>query len=184
MKVVKFMSVKLLVGLLRWPSSKESACQCRRPMRRVSILGSGRSPGEGNGNPLWYSFSFKKKLFIYFNWRIITLQYFDGSAMYQHESAIGIHVTRPSWTTPFPTSLPTPSFVVVTEHQLWVPYIIHQTPTTPVFFPGESHGQRRLVGYSPWGCRVGHDWACMHTLLYLISRQSLLLSFDSCLHDK
>ena len=65
-------------------------------MRRVSILGSGRSPGEGNGNPLWYSFSFKKKLFIYFNWRIITLQYFDGSAMYQHESAIGIHVTRPS----------------------------------------------------------------------------------------
>ena len=22
---------------------------------------------------------------------------------------------------------------------------------TPVFFPGESHGQRSLVGYSPWG---------------------------------
>ena len=20
-----------------------------------------------------------------------------------------------------------------------------------------SHGQRSLVGYSPWGCRVGHD---------------------------
>ena len=29
---------------------------------------------------------------------------------------------------------------------------------TPVFLPGESHGQRSLVGYSPWGCkRVGHD---------------------------
>ena len=24
---------------------------------------------------------------------------------------------------------------------------------TPVFLPGESHGQRSLVGYSPWGCR-------------------------------
>ena len=24
---------------------------------------------------------------------------------------------------------------------------------TPVFLPGESHGQRRLVGYSPWGHR-------------------------------
>ena len=24
---------------------------------------------------------------------------------------------------------------------------------TPVFLPGESHGQRRLVGYSPWGRR-------------------------------
>ena len=22
---------------------------------------------------------------------------------------------------------------------------------TPVFLPGESHGQRNLVGYSPWG---------------------------------
>ena len=22
---------------------------------------------------------------------------------------------------------------------------------TPVFLPGESHGQRTLVGYSPWG---------------------------------
>ena len=25
--------------------------------------------------------------------------------------------------------------------------------TTPVFLPGESHGQRGLVGYSLWGCK-------------------------------
>ena len=24
-------------------------------------------------------------------------------------------------------------------------------PPTPVFLPGEFHGQRSLVGYSPWG---------------------------------
>ena len=24
---------------------------------------------------------------------------------------------------------------------------------TPVFLPGESHGQRSLVGYRPWGCK-------------------------------
>ena len=24
---------------------------------------------------------------------------------------------------------------------------------TPVFLPGESHGQRSLVDYSPWGCK-------------------------------
>ena len=29
---------------------------------------------------------------------------------------------------------------------------------TPVFFPGESQGHKSLVGYSPWGCRVGYDW--------------------------
>ena len=28
---------------------------------------------------------------------------------------------------------------------------------TPVFLPGKSHGWRDLVGYSPWGRRVGHD---------------------------
>ena len=29
---------------------------------------------------------------------------------------------------------------------------------TPVFLPGKSHGQRSLVGYSPWGCRVDRTW--------------------------
>ena len=24
---------------------------------------------------------------------------------------------------------------------------------TPVFLPGESHGQRSLMGYSPWGLK-------------------------------
>ena len=36
---------------------------------------------------------------------------------------------------------------------------------TPVFLSGESHGQRSLEGYNPWGSRVGHDWsdsACTH----------------------
>ena len=28
---------------------------------------------------------------------------------------------------------------------------------TPVFLPGEFHGQRSLVGYSPWDHRVRHD---------------------------
>ena len=26
-----------------------------------------------------------------------------------------------------------------------------------VFLPGKSHGQRSLVGYSPWGRRVEHN---------------------------
>ena len=29
-------------------------------------------------------------------------------------------------------------------------------PGTPVFLPGNSHGQRGLAGYSPWGCK---SWA-------------------------
>ena len=35
---------------------------------------------------------FKKNKFIYFNWRLITLQYCIGFAILQHESATGEHV--------------------------------------------------------------------------------------------
>ena len=41
---------------------------------------------------------------------------------------------------------------------------------TSILLPGESHGQRCLAGYSPKGCRVGHDWrdlAHMHDELIL-----------------
>ena len=30
---------------------------------------------------------------------------------------------------------------------------------TPVFLPVKSHQQRNLVGYTPWGCRDGHNLA-------------------------
>ena len=30
---------------------------------------------------------------------------------------------------------------------------------TPLFLPGKHHGQKSLVGYSPWGCRAGHNLA-------------------------
>ena len=30
---------------------------------------------------------------------------------------------------------------------------------TPVFLPEKVHGHRSLEGYSPWECRVAHDWS-------------------------
>ena len=33
-----------------------------------------------------------------------------------------------------------------------IPWRREQLPT-PVLLPGEFHGQRKLVGYSPWGCK-------------------------------
>ena len=36
--------------------------------------------------------SFLKHKFIYFNWRLITLQYCIGFAIHQYESAMGVHV--------------------------------------------------------------------------------------------
>ena len=41
------------------------------------------------------------------------------------------------------------------EFDPWVGKILWRRAwqLTPVFFPGEFHGQRGLVGYSPWGCK-------------------------------
>ena len=46
-----------------------------------------------------------------------------------------------------------------------------QYSPSPVLLPGKSHGQRNVVGYTPWGRRVGHDRAIsLHfTSLHCIS---------------
>ena len=39
----------------------------------------------------------------------------------------------------------------------------------PVFLPGKFCGQRCLVGYSPWGCSIGHNWATntQYSIVYM-----------------
>ena len=42
----------------------------------------------------------------------------------------------------------------------WEDHLRRKWQPSPVFSPGKPHGQRSLLGYSPWGCqRVGHDLA-------------------------
>ena len=48
---------------------------------------------------------------------------------------------------------------------------------TPVFLPGESHGQRSLVGYSPWGRKESDTTERLtHTYITLNMYMSIILS--------
>ena len=48
----------------------------------------------------------------------------------------------------------------------WVQFLGQENPlekemaTTPVFLPGEFHGQRSLAGYSSWGCKSQTGLMC------------------------
>ena len=58
------------------------------------------------------------------------------------------------------------------DPQVWnIPWRRVWEPT-PVFLPGKSHGQRSLIGYSPWGHkRVGHDLVTKQQQIFLFSYQ-------------
>ena len=45
------------------------------------------------------------------------------------------------------------------------------------------NGQRSLEGYSPWGHRVGHDWACMHASVQSLSHVQLFVTPRTAVHQ-
>ena len=138
---------RLSDGLSRWligkglpwsADGKESACDVGDP---GSIPQSGRSPGEGNGNPLRCSCLENPR---------------DGGA--QWATVPGVTVGYDGVTV---TVLIKESACQCRRRRFdpWVEKIPlrRSWQPTPVFLPGESRGQRIHACYSAWGCRVGQD---------------------------
>ena len=80
-----------------------------------------------------YLFILRFQCFIFFLLILfyLTLQYFIGFAIYQNESATGIHVFP--ILSPPPSSLPIPSLWVVPVHQPQASSIVHRTWTGDSF---------------------------------------------------
>ena len=56
---------------------------------------------------------------------------------------------------------------------------------SPVFLPGESHGQRSLAGYSPWGCKESDATEHAHTYTYSsVFSMTISLSTVFCFRKK
>ena len=53
---------------------------------------------------------------------------------------------------------------------------------TPVFLPGESHGWRSLVDYSPWGCKESDMTEQLHFTSWHYDSFFTLKHLTQCLH--
>ena len=114
-----------------------------------SIPGLGRSPGEGNGNPLQYS---------------CLENPMDGAAWWAT-----VHGVTKSWTrlSDFTTLQYCVDFchtLTCIRRRQWHP--------TPVLLPGKSHGWRSLVSCSPWGREESDttEWLPFHFSLPCIGK--------------
>ena len=66
--------------------------------------------------------------------------------------------------------------------ETWVCSLSQKTPwrrewlPTPVSLPGESHGQRNLAGYSPWGCKESDTTERLNTFTWEAKQGSYLIA--------
>ena len=64
--------------------------------------------------------------------------------------------------------------------------VIYESPwrrkwqPTPVFLPGESHRQRNLEGYSPWGCKESDTTERVHYEVHLVKAMAFPVVMYGC----
>ena len=135
------------MGLPLWLSGKETSSSAGATGDLGLIPGLGRSLGGGNGNPLQYSWlenpmdrgvcgatvhgvaNSRTRLsdFTHSLMQLLGLPWWLRGQSICRQCGFNHWVRKTPW------------------RRKWQP--------TPLFLPGESHGQWSLEGYSPWGCK-------------------------------
>ena len=113
-----------------WPLLGSGSASLAPSSRRPSLA-------YGWGSPCVFtlsSFSVSKLPFLFFNF--IRTSDILGSSVVAQLVRIHLQCRRPGFN---------PWVGKILWRREWLP--------SPVFLPGESHGQRSLTGYSPWGCK-------------------------------
>ena len=113
-----------------------------------SIPGSGRSPGEGNGNPLQCSCLENPRDGRAW-WATVYGVAQSWTRLKRLNSRSSMYMGLPRWLSGKESACQCRRC----EFSPWVGKIFwrRKRQPTPIFLPGESHGQRSLVSYSPWG---------------------------------
>ena len=127
-------------------AGKESTCNVEE---LGSIPGLGRSPGEGKGYTLQYSGLENSMDYIV---HVVTKSCTQLSDFYfldfpggSDGKASCLQCRRPGFN---------PRVGKIPWGKEW--------QSTPILLPGESHGQRSLVGYSPWGRKESDTTEQLH----------------------
>ena len=124
---------------IMWKHLKSFQCLCIIIKNKLPVIG---FTGEGNGNPLQYSCL--ENSMDRGAWQATVHGVAKNQAWLSNYHSIGFTSEEPAcqWSRhkrcgfdPWVRKIP--------WRKKWQP--------TPVFLPGESHGERSLAGYSPWG---------------------------------
>ena len=132
-----------------------------RDVRDTSLIpGLGRSPGRGHGNPLQYSCLLCHRLI---NHKCIVKLFFEPSLLFHWSiflflcSYPTVWIGLPWWLSGKKKKKKKIAYQCRThEFDLWAGKIPWKRAwqSTPIFLPGEFHGQRSLASYRPWGLKV------------------------------
>ena len=159
------------MGLPRWHSGKESACQCRRCKRCRSDPWVGKIPWrrKWQHTPLFMPGEFhgQRSLAGYSPWGCKELDTTEYTYT-QNSVRNGL-----SW---WLSGKESACQCGKCEFDPWVRKIPwrRKWQPTPVLLPGKFHGQRSLVGSSPWGRKESDTTVRLH----LTSRLMLLSNLD------